>query len=113
MVLSVSDFAPGLGYDERIGVDEDNESDAKEYPPDYYLEQVDPRFGSSVPMTTRVRITGPDYLTYTSVGTRVSEERGEGQLTVGWESDYPDRYFAAAAPLITIPYSEKVSQSKG
>jgi hypothetical protein len=36
------DFAPVPGYQERIGVDEDNQSDAKEYPSDYYLEQLDP-----------------------------------------------------------------------
>jgi hypothetical protein len=89
VVLSLSAFAPIPGYNEDIGVDEDNESDSKEYLPDYYLEQVDPVFGSPIPMMTRVRITGPDYLTYTSVGTRVSEEQEDGNVTVVWESDYP------------------------
>lgn len=92
-----TDIVPLLGYFENIGVDEDNESDAKEYPPDYYLEQVDPRFGSSVPMTTRVRITGPDYLTYNSVGNLASEEKEDGKVTVVWESDYPVRMFNVVA----------------
>ena len=87
--LSADAFAPRPGYHERIGLDEDNVSEAKEYPPDYYLEQVDPRSGFPTPMTTRIRITGPDYLTYNSVGNLVSEERGDGKLTVVWESDYP------------------------
>ncbi|MFH1766369.1 MAG: M1 family aminopeptidase, partial [Gemmatimonadota bacterium] len=97
VVLSVSDFAPGLGYWEGAGVDEDNESDAKEYPEDYYLEQVDPLFGSPIPMTTQVRITGPDYLTYTSVGNWVSEEREDGRVTVVWESGYPVRLLNVVA----------------
>jgi len=97
VVLSVSDFAPGLGYSDNIGVDEDNESDEKEYPPDYYLEQVDPMFGSPIPTTTWVRITGPDYLTYTSVGNRVSEEHEDGKVTVVWESDHPVRLLNVVA----------------
>ncbi len=84
-----AEIAPVLGYLESIGVDEDNESDAKEFSPDYYLEQVDPLFGFPVPMTTRIRITGPDYLTYNSVGNLVSEEKEDGKVTVVWESDYP------------------------
>jgi ABC-2 type transport system permease protein len=90
-------FAPSPGYSPGRGVDEDNRSDAKEYPPDYYLQQVDPLFGFSIPTRTRIRITGPDYLTYTSVGNRVSEERGDGTVTVVWESDYPVRFFNVAA----------------
>jgi ABC-type transport system involved in multi-copper enzyme maturation permease subunit len=91
------EVAPQLGYGENIGVDEDNESDAEEYAPDYYLEQVDPAFGSRIPMTTRIRITGPDYLTYTSVGNLVSEQRLDGKVTVVWESDHPVRMFNVVA----------------
>jgi ABC-2 type transport system permease protein len=48
-------------------------------------------------MDTRIRITGPDYLTYTSVGTRVSEEQEDGKVTVVWESEYPVRFLNVVA----------------
>jgi len=87
VVLSVFDIAPSPGYDERIGV--------KEYPPDYYLDQISAGFPPV--MNTWIRITGPDYLTYTSVGTRVSEEHEDGKVTVVWESDYPVRLLNVVA----------------
>jgi ABC-2 type transport system permease protein len=92
VLVGIGGVAPTLGYSRRIGVDEDNRSDPRDYPADYYLERLEPLFGSAIPATSRIRITGPDYLTYTSVGNLVSEERRDGRVSTVWETGYPVRF---------------------
>ncbi len=82
-------FLPVLGYNEGIGVDEDNRYDSREYPDDYWQETLRAAFGSPVPFTTRVRITAPVEYTMNSVGELVDEQVEGDQRTVVWESDHP------------------------
>jgi len=93
----IQSFAPIPGFLEHLGMDEEYARDLPEAPPDLYLQELDPLGGSVVPMSTRIRITGPDYLTYNSVGRRVEEKREQGRVTVVWESNYPVRIFNVAA----------------
>ena len=52
-------FAPYVGYNEGVGVDDENKTDSKEYPDDYYLGPTESFVGSRVPFKTKVTITGP------------------------------------------------------
>ena len=90
-------FAPIVGYNEDIGVDEDNSYEPREYPDDFYEGLTDPAVGSGYPFTTRIRITGPPEYTYNSIGVLVSDEvEGESRVTV-WESDHPVTFFNVVA----------------
>jgi ABC-type transport system involved in multi-copper enzyme maturation permease subunit len=90
-------FVPFVGYIEEIGVDEDNEYQSRDYPDDFYEGVTDPAVGSSLPFSTRLRITGPAEYTYNSIGVLVSEEVDEGTRTVVWESDRPVTFFNVVA----------------
>ncbi len=90
-------FAPILGYDEEIGVDEDNDYEPRDYPENFHEGITDPLFGSRSTFRTKVRITGPEDFTYNSVGTLVSDEVVDGNRTVVWESDYPVTFFNVVA----------------
>ena len=90
-------FAPTVGYDETIGVDDKNKYDAREYPADFYEGVTEPAVASGGYFTTRIRITGPaDYL-YNSVGVRVSDVVKDGRRTTVWRSDQPVNFFNVVA----------------
>jgi ABC-type transport system involved in multi-copper enzyme maturation permease subunit len=83
-------FLPVPGYLEDIGVDEDNRTETRDFPDDYYRDVVPPIFGSvATAFTTRVAVTAPSEYTVNSVGTLVSDTERDGRRTVVWESDHP------------------------
>ena len=55
-------FVPVVGYLEEVGVDKDNRTDPKEYPPDHYKGVTRAAFGSQTPFTTRHRRHRPGRL---------------------------------------------------
>ena len=90
-------FAPVLGFNEGIGIDDDNKYDSKEYPDDWYKGQTDSAFGSRHPFKTRVKLSGPATFTLNSVGTIQSDKVKDGRRTTLWESDHPVNFLNIVA----------------
>ena len=90
-------FAPLLGFNEGIGVDDENKYESKEYPEDWYKGQTDSAFGSRRPFKTRVKLSGPAAFTLNSVGTIQSDEVKDGRRTTVWESDHPVNFLNVVA----------------
>jgi len=91
-------FAPWVGFAETVGVDDENKTDSKEYPDDYYLGLTESFAGSRTPYTTRVTVTGPADFTYNSVGTLTSDSvDARGRRVSVWESDRPVNFFNVVA----------------
>ena len=90
-------FVPVLGYFEQIGVDDDNRYEPRDFPDDFYLESLEPAFGSPTAFTTRIRISGPQEYTFNSVGVLESEEVKKGRRTAVWVSDHPVKIFNVVA----------------
>jgi ABC-2 type transport system permease protein len=86
-------IVPVLGYNEEIGIEDDNRAEAKEYRDDFYKGQTDSFVGTRSPFTTRVKITGPAEFTLNSVGIKTAETEMGGRRTVVWESDHPVSFF--------------------
>jgi len=86
-------FVPLVGYQEGIGVDEDNAYDAKQYDDDFYLGQTGPAFGSSTPFPVTVTITAPPHYRMNSVGVLAYNEVDGDMRKVTWKSDQPVRFF--------------------
>src|SRR5262249_44383114 len=84
-------LAPGLGYLETVGFDDENRYESRVYPDNFFEGITDPLFGSATPFTTKIRVTAPADYTINSVGTRVSEETANDRKTVVWQSDQPMR----------------------
>ncbi|HEV8112161.1 MAG TPA: M1 family aminopeptidase [Planctomycetota bacterium] len=91
------EMVPMLGFADGAGVDEDNHSDAKVYPDDFYEGITDSGFGNNLPSTTHVRVTAPEEYTINSVGTLESDEVHDGKRTVVWVSDHPVQFFNVVA----------------
>ncbi|TPW13100.1 MAG: hypothetical protein FD129_1335, partial [bacterium] len=49
-------FAPIVGFMESIGIDKENRSDAKDFPPDHFHGITRAAYGSQTPFTTHIRI---------------------------------------------------------
>lgn len=90
------DFVPVIGFNPRIGVDEDNRSEPQIYPPHHYEGVTDTDLDRSA-FTQRLRITAPAEYTINSTGVLTSDVVKAGRRTVVWESDYPLRVFNVAA----------------
>lgn len=90
-------MVPSIGFMEHVGVDEDNRTDARVYPDDFYEGVTASVFGNNTRCTTHVRVTAPAEYTINSVGTLVSDETTGGKRTVVWESDHPVNFFNVVA----------------
>ena len=86
-------FAPVVGYLEEIGIDEDNRTDSKIFPPDFYEGQTEPLFGSGGRCSVRTRITGPEEYRFNGVGSLVEEEVTDGRRSVVWQTEHPVSFF--------------------
>jgi ABC-2 type transport system permease protein len=91
-------FTPSVGFGEGVGVDEENRTESREYPEDYYLGQTESFVGSSLPFPIKITITGPADFTYNSVGTLKSDKvDSEGRRVSVWETDQPVNFFNIVA----------------
>ncbi len=91
-------FVPVPGYVPGIGVDEDNATEPRDYPDDFYEGETEPLFGwGGKPFTVRTRITTPEDFTANGVGQLVSSEVVDGRRTVVWETDHPVSMFNVIA----------------
>ena len=90
-------IVPVLGFQESVGVDEENSQDPKEYRDDYYKGQTDSFVGARSPFATKITVTGPSEFTINSVGTKTADSVKDGRRTVVWESDFPVSFFNVIA----------------
>lgn len=90
------DFVPVVRFDPRIGVDEENDSEPRIYPPHFHEGVTDSSIDRSA-FTQRLTITAPAEYTVTSTGVLVGATERDGRRTAVWESDYPLRVFNVAA----------------
>ncbi len=90
-------FVPVLGYEESIGVDEDNRYESRVYPDDFYKGITEAAFGGGEPFTASVRVTAPEEYTVNSIGTLVEDSTENGRRTVLWKSDHPVNFFNIVA----------------
>jgi ABC-2 type transport system permease protein len=92
-------FAPRLGFLDSVGVDDENSTESKVYPDDYYIGPTESFAGCSrMPFKTKVTVTGPADFTYNSVGVLTRDEVTEGGRRVAvWESDQPVNFFNIVA----------------
>ena len=86
-----------LGFDDSVGIDDENRQDSRDYPDDFYEGQTDSFTAARTPFTTRIRITGPADFTLNSVGTKTEDSVKDGRRTVVWESEHPVSFFNVVA----------------
>jgi ABC-2 type transport system permease protein len=90
-------FMPVLGYQESVGIDEENRYESRIYPDNFYEGITEPMFGSATAFTTRVRVTAPEDFTINSIGRLAEETVADHKRTVLWKSDQPVRFFNIVA----------------
>jgi ABC-type transport system involved in multi-copper enzyme maturation permease subunit len=91
-------WVPVVGFMEGVGVDEDNRSDAKEYPAGFHTGVTRSGWGSGAPFPVRSTIIGPATFTMNGNGRVVDEELLDGgRKRVVWETDHPVRIFNLVA----------------
>src|SRR6185295_15105098 len=90
------DFVPTLGFNPKIGLDEDNRSEPRIYPPHFYEGTTDADLDRSA-FTQRLRISAPAEYTVNSTGILTGQTVRDGRRATVWESDYPVRVFNIAA----------------
>jgi ABC-2 type transport system permease protein len=90
-------IAPLVGFQDSVGIDDENRQDPKEFRDDFYHGQTDSFLGARAPYTTKITVTGPSDFTINSVGTKTAETVKDGRRTVVWESDFPVSFFNVIA----------------
>ncbi|HEY0512597.1 MAG TPA: ABC transporter permease [Thermoanaerobaculia bacterium] len=90
------DFVPKIGFDPKIGVDEENRTEPRIYAPRWYEGVTDADLDRSA-FIQRLRISAPAEYTINSTGIQTADVVKDGRRTVVWESDYPLRVFNIAA----------------
>ena len=97
IVLGPDNLTPLPGFQEEVGIDKDNKTDAKEFAEKWYEGITPSLFGNDTDFTTRIRITGPADYIYNSVGVKAEDTVKNGQRTVLWVSDHPVSWFNVVA----------------
>lgn len=100
------EFVPMLGFAEGVGVDEDNRTDAKDYPDDFHVGQTDSVFGMNMPFTTDIRVTVPAGWRANSIGVLAREEALDGKHLFHWKSDHPVTFFNVVAGRWAVKQGE-------
>jgi ABC-2 type transport system permease protein len=95
------DFVPVLGFRPAIGIDDDNRSEPKRFPPDFWRRPLDAEIDRSA-FTSRLRITAPAEYTVNSTGVLAGVTTSGGRSTWQWVSDYPLRVWNIAAGRWTV-----------
>jgi ABC-2 type transport system permease protein len=90
-------FVPVVGFQEGVGVEKENRTEPRDYPPDFHLGRTPSEFGVDVPYPVRVTVRGPADYVYNSVGVKTSDAVEGGVRTVRWESDHPVLFFNVVA----------------
>jgi hypothetical protein len=82
-------FMPVLGFMEQVGEDEDNTTEPRRYPRDYFRGVTRAAYGATAWFPARIAVTGPEEYTLNSVGVCTSNTVRDGWRTQVWETDYP------------------------
>lgn len=82
-------FAPVLGFQEDIGETEDNRTEPKTWPRDYWKGVTRGGYGATSWYRARISVTGPAEYTLNSVGVCTSNTVIDGRRTQVWETDHP------------------------
>jgi hypothetical protein len=90
-------MAPLLGFQDSVGVDDENRQDPREYRDDFYEGPTDSFLGARTPYSTRITITGPRDFELNSVGTKTEDTVQDGRRRVVWEADHPVSFFNVVA----------------
>jgi len=92
-------FVPTMGFMEGVGVDEDNASEARDYPDDFYEGDTPSGFGGGwSPYPVRLEVTAPAEYTINGIGVLESDVVDEaGRRTVVWKTDHPVSFFNVIA----------------
>jgi ABC-2 type transport system permease protein len=99
-------FVPTIGFLDEVGVDEDNRTDPKVYPDDFYEGITQSAFGNDIPHTTHITLHAPEAYTLNASGALVSDEVEDGIRTSFWESDHPINFFNVVAGKWTVRKGE-------
>ncbi len=102
-------IAPVLGFREDIGIDDENRSEAREYPDDFHEGRTDTFLGARYPFTTRITIEGPADFTLNSVGIKRSDTVVNERRTVVWESDHPVELWNVIAGRYVVDRKERTA----
>jgi ABC-type transport system involved in multi-copper enzyme maturation permease subunit len=86
-------FMPYPGFAQEIGLDPEDQPEAKVFKDDFYEEELKPLFGGGDQFHVRTTITGPKEFTFNAVGVKKDDTESDGQRTVVWESDSPVSFF--------------------
>jgi len=101
-------FVPVIGFQEGIGVDEDNAWDPKQYDESFFEGDTPSLFGTAGrPYPVRSKVTAPAEYTINCVGTLTSDEVVDGRRTVVWETDEPVRFFNVVAGRWAVARGEQ------
>ena len=93
-------FIPVLGYQESVGVDDENSYDAKEYRDDFHVGVTRNAFGGGPPYPVNTTISGPADWTLNGIGVITKDEVDGDRRTVTWVADHPVTFFnVVAGPL--------------
>ncbi len=82
-------FAPVVGYLEEVGETEDNRTEPRRHPRDYWKGITRAGYGATAWYPARIRITAPEEYTLNSVGVCTSNSVTDGLRTQVWETDHP------------------------
>ncbi|MEI7659013.1 MAG: M1 family aminopeptidase [Phycisphaerae bacterium] len=94
-------FLPMVGFSEGVGVNEDNQRDAKDYPLDHWKARVDPAFGPAWATHVRLAVEGPADWTMNVVGVEKESTTLDGRKRTLWETEHPVRLFnIVGGPLV-------------
>jgi len=87
------EVVPMIGFLDGVGIDDENRSDAKEWPDDFHEGITRSAFGNDAACTTRITVHVPEAYAANSVGVLESETVADGVRTAVWRSDYPVEFF--------------------
>ena len=96
-------FLPSMGYNEGIGVDEDNSYESKDFEEDFYHGDTPSAFGQDQGFTTKITIRGPERFQYNGVGVKTREQVEGGIREVEWQTDYPVTFCNIVAGERIVP----------
>lgn len=86
-------FVPIVGFNEDIGIDEENRYDPKQFDESFFEGITPPLFGGGDRFDVEITIRGPARFRYNSVGVLAEEEVDGDIREMIWRTDHPVSFF--------------------
>ncbi len=99
-------FLPVVGFAEGVGVTDDNQRDAKDYPIDHWKSRVDPAFGPAWATHVRLTVEGPADWTMNVVGVEKESTTIDGRKRTVWETEHPVRFFNIVGGPLMVAHGD-------